>query len=68
MSDVVRPTVTGAHPSTVQLSTWSIPGHLQVCERVVPAHFLVYVDGSGAFEVSAEDCEWLPERPLEDHR
>ena len=24
-------------------------------------HFLVFVDGSGAYEVAAEDCEWLPE-------
>lgn len=24
-------------------------------------HFLIYVDGAGAYEVAAEDCEWLPE-------
>lgn len=24
-------------------------------------HFLIYIDGSGAYEVAAEDCEWLPE-------
>jgi len=24
-------------------------------------HFLIYVDGSGAYEVAAEECEWLPE-------
>ena len=25
-------------------------------------HFLIFIDGSGAYEVAAEDCEWLPER------
>lgn len=24
-------------------------------------HFLIFIDGSGAYEVAAEDCEWLPE-------
>lgn len=24
-------------------------------------HFLIYVDGSGAYEVAAGRCEWLPE-------
>lgn len=24
-------------------------------------HFLIYIDGSGAYEVAAEACEWLPE-------
>ena len=24
-------------------------------------HFLIYIDGSGAYEVAAEDCEWLSE-------
>lgn len=24
-------------------------------------HFLIYIDGSGAYEVAAENCEWLPE-------
>jgi hypothetical protein len=24
-------------------------------------HFLIYIDGSGAYEVAAEECEWLPE-------
>ena len=25
-------------------------------------HFLIYIDSAGAYEVAAEDCEWLPER------
>lgn len=25
-------------------------------------HFLIYVDDAGAYEVAAEDCEWLPEQ------
>lgn len=24
-------------------------------------HFLIYIDGAGAYEVAAEDVEWLPE-------
>lgn len=24
-------------------------------------HFLIYIDGSGAYEVAAENCAWLPE-------
>ena len=24
-------------------------------------HFLIYIDDAGAYEVAAEDCEWLPE-------
>lgn len=24
-------------------------------------HFLIYLDGAGAYEVAAEDVEWLPE-------
>lgn len=24
-------------------------------------HFLIYIDGAGAYEVAAEGCEWLPE-------
>jgi hypothetical protein len=24
-------------------------------------HFLIFVDGSGAYEVAAQTCEWLPE-------
>jgi hypothetical protein len=24
-------------------------------------HFLIYIDGAGAYEVAAEDFEWLPE-------
>lgn len=24
-------------------------------------HFLIYIDGSGAYEVAAENCEWIPE-------
>jgi hypothetical protein len=27
-------------------------------------HFLIYIDGSGAYEVAAEDCEWLPENAV----
>lgn len=27
-------------------------------------HFLIYVDGAGAYEVAAEDCEWLVERQV----
>ena len=26
-------------------------------------HFLIYIDGAGAYEVAAEDCDWLPEEP-----
>jgi hypothetical protein len=25
-------------------------------------HFLIYIDSAGAYEVAAEDCEWLPEQ------
>lgn len=28
-------------------------------------HFLIYVDGAGAYEVAAESCEWLPESPVD---
>lgn len=28
-------------------------------------HFLIFVDGSGAYEVAAENCEWLTEEPAE---
>ncbi len=24
-------------------------------------HFLIYIDDAGAYEIAAEDCEWLPE-------
>jgi hypothetical protein len=24
-------------------------------------HFLIYIDGAGAYEVAAETCDWLPE-------
>ena len=27
-------------------------------------HFLIYIDGSGAYEVAATTCEWLPEVPV----
>ena len=26
-------------------------------------HFLIFVDSAGAYEVAAEDVEWLPEHP-----
>jgi len=25
-------------------------------------HFLIYIDGAGAYEVAARDVEWLPEK------
>lgn len=25
-------------------------------------HFLIYIDGAGAYEVAAEDVDWLPEQ------
>lgn len=27
-------------------------------------HFLIFVDGSGAYEVAAEACEWIPEEAV----
>jgi hypothetical protein len=24
-------------------------------------HFLIYIDGAGAYEVAADSCEWIPE-------
>ena len=27
-------------------------------------HFLIFIDGSGAYEVAAESCAWLPEQPV----
>lgn len=38
----------GAEPSEAQ-GYWKI------------RHFLIYLDGSGAYEVAAEDVDWLPE-------
>jgi hypothetical protein len=29
--------------------------------RWIIRHFLIYIDGAGAYEVAAEACDWLPE-------
>lgn len=63
--------VEGAYDTLVEVTPSEWVAELLAAEpsetwgKWVIRHFLIFVDGSGAYEVAAENCEWLTEEPAE---
>ena len=59
--------IEGAYDTLVEVEQSKWIGELLAAESSEPfgqwkiRHFLIYIDGAGAYEVAAEGVEWLPE-------
>lgn len=59
--------IEGAYDTLVEVEPSDWVGELRAAEpseswgRWKIRHFLIYIDSAGAYEVAAEDVEWLPE-------
>lgn len=62
--------VEDAYDTLVEIEKSDWIGELLAAERSETSgqwkirHFLIYIDDSGAYEVAAEDCTWLPEEAV----